>query len=301
MRRPEGVRKGRQVPVPEGNILMKCMYRFGALAGALLVVAPLALAEGEGPQMSYSTGVFYTTGKYGYDETTDILRVPLDVSVSAGRVTLFADLPWLYADGPADAAAAGQLGGAVSSRFPRLASRRLDGTETSGAVDGLGDATLGLTTRLTPADGATWMGLTVMAILPTGDEDKGLGTGSTDVLAELAVEHWMGSWALTGTAGYAWLGDKGEGDPEADPPLLPLEDYAYARIGVRYQLLSGGTLGSDLAWTESADPALEDIVDLSVSWIVPLSESVSVGTYLSGGLAGDGSDAGAGVSLTVRP
>ncbi|HPF22281.1 MAG TPA: hypothetical protein PK417_02320 [Hyphomonas sp.] len=279
---------------------MNCMYRFGALAGALLVTAPLALAEGEGPQASYSTGVFYTTGKYGYDETTDIIRVPLDISVSAGRVTLFADLPWLYADGPADAATAGQLGGTATSRFPRLASR-LDGTDPAGSVDGIGDATVGVTTRLTPETGATWLGVTVMATLPTGDEDKGLGTGSTDLLAELAVERWMGSWALTGAAGYAWLGDEGEADPEADPPLLALEDYAFARIGVRYRLISGGTLGSDLAWTESADPALEDIVELSVSWIVPLSETVSLGTYLSGGLAGDGSDAGAGVTLTITP
>ena len=214
---------------------MKSVFAIPALAAALLVGAPGALAEDDSASVTWGTGVFYTTGKYGYDEATDIVRIPLDVSVTAGRLTVFGELPWLYADGPAGAVAASQYGGFVT-RYPRLNARLgLTGEADSSSVSGLGDATLGATARLTGKGGPTWAGLTVLATVPTGDEDKGLGTGTTDVSAELALEHRVGATALTGAAGYTWLGDKGAGDAEADPPLLPLQDYAYARIGIILQ------------------------------------------------------------------
>ena len=278
---------------------MSFTNKFTAVTGTLILfAAPLALAEGDGPQVTYSTGVFYTTGKYGYDEATDIIRIPFGASLTAGRVTLFGELPWLSSDGPAGAVPATRLG-TLATAYPRLASRIGD-MEVSTSADGFGDATLGGTMRLTPAGGPTWAGLTVLATVPTGDEDQGLGTGTTDWSAEGGLERRIGGLILSGAAGYTWLGDTDdimsiEGDP------LFLEDYAYARIGLRHDLPRGGMIGTTLGWSESADPALDDVVDAAVTWGRPVSGKVWLGTYVSAGLAGDGNDFGAGISLSFTP
>ena len=264
---------------------------------ALLVsAAPAAQAEEGAIDFTFGTGVFYSSGDYGFEDETRIIEVPFEAILTTGRFTFSAEVPWLHADGPADAANATRFGDAAT-RFPRLASLR-DPAEDPSVVSGLGDASFAATARLTPDGSPLWAGLTLMATAPTGDEDEGLGTGASDLSADLALERTLGDFTVHGAAGYVWPGETDAPPPVLQPADLIISDYAFASFGAQYLTLSGQSFGAGAAWTEAASPDTEDVVEVSLSWAFPVSTGVRMGTYVAKGMAGDGSDVSAGLRLT---
>jgi len=278
---------------------MRPEFRLPVAFALLISAGPGALAEREEASVTFGTGAFYSTGNYGFEDSTDILRLPVWTSLATGRFTFSAELPWLTAEGPADAANATRLGD-TASRFPRLASRR-DEQPGADSVSGIGDASFAATLRLTPDSAPTWAGLTFVATAPTGDESEGLGTGASDLSAEFGLEQRLGDFALYGSAGYVWPGNPGDEPAEPDTDPIVLEDYSFAALGARYFVLSGQSFGSGISWTESYHPELEDVMEASLSWEFPVSPNLRMGTFVSKGIAGEGKDFGIGMSLSFTP
>jgi hypothetical protein len=75
---------------------------------------------------------------------------------------------------------------------------------------GFGDLTLGGTYRFSGlADRGSSAAVQAGLVLPTGDEDDGLGSGEEEVFALLVGSHWTGDWMFSASGSVSWLGEDG--------------------------------------------------------------------------------------------
>ena len=73
---------------------------------------------------------------------------------------------------------------------------------------GFGDLTLGGTYRFSGyAERGSSAAVQAGFVLPTGDEDEGLGSGQDEVFALLVGSHWMGDWMIAATGSVSALGE----------------------------------------------------------------------------------------------
>lgn len=215
------------------------------LAGALpaqnaTLASPLPVTS------SVAVGFDYSRGDYGLATDTEVISVPLTLSRETGPWTFEARVPWLRIKGPASIVAGG--GGPTRP--------------TASAESGLGDITLGATYRFGPVADTINLAATIRAKLPTGSEQRGLGTGEADFYGQVDVYRSFGSVTPFASLGYAALGAS---------TLYPLEDGPYASVGAhfrtsdrtvvtaayshRHRFVAGGDAGSDalLAVTHDLD------------------------------------------------
>lgn len=139
------------------------------VAAVALGAAQAALAQtGE---WSWGAGAQYSSGDYGTGQSTRILAVPLSLQYDAQPWKLRFSLPWYHVSG----------GTSVVPGFGAAdRGRRRGGGDTS--VSGLGDLSAAATNSAY-YDPASRFGVdfTGKVKLPTGEKDKGLSSGSTDL------------------------------------------------------------------------------------------------------------------------
>jgi hypothetical protein len=175
-------------------------------------------------RLQFSTGTEYFKGDFGELTSTEVLVVPFAARVSFGGLSLRASLPWLSIRGPADiaplvddAADRGAAGGDGTSgpnpkakekaiengkgpgrggvtAAPELAALEEPDVATDRMVQGMGDAALSAAWSFRDIGGTLlYLDVTGRVRLPTGDETRGLGRGTTDY-ATLAELGWDGTW-----------------------------------------------------------------------------------------------------------
>lgn len=193
------------------------------------------------------TGFDYSRGDYGLAADTEVLSLPLTLSHERGPWIFEARAPWIRIEGPATVVA----GGGSPTR------------PTAAAESGLGDVTLAATYRFGLVAETVNVAATVRAKLPTGSEQRGLGTGETDFYGQVDLYRTWGSVTPFASLGYAALGASA---------LYPLEDGPYATAGAhfrtsdqtvftaayshRHRFVAGGEHGADamLAVTHDVNP-----------------------------------------------
>lgn len=268
-------------------------------AASLVLLAMAGPAAAEGPALRVSSSVDYASGDYGLEDETTTWAVPVSLAIEYERITVFAEVAWLQTEGPAGAGLTSRPG--LSVYAPRLAAKLAGSTSPEDlSANGLGDAMLGATFTLTPMDAPAWIGLTTSVTLPTGDEAQGLGTGTSDVTVGLDGETWIGNLAVTGGAGYVLLGDTDEIETSTGDLYAVEDGFGYAVLGSRYDFASGHTFGVSVSWSEAIYAEFDDQMNVTASGSLPVSQNTSISIYAFAGLAGDGADAGGGLSLTYR-
>jgi hypothetical protein len=106
---------------------------------------------------------------------------------------------------------------------------------------GLGDAELGVKYRfLQETDTRPQVGIFPLVELPTGDADKGLGAGHTQVFLPVWVQKSWGPWTTYG--GYGWWRNPGEG----------ARNWSYAGWLLQRDLGERLTLGGELFRTSAS-------------------------------------------------
>jgi len=193
-------------------------------AGALIGSPHVCFADTDGSvTWQYGLSFSYLTGDYGTGEDTDIHYTAVSIKryLGTGDVTL--TIPYLdISDG------ATYVGGEVEP----LAG--------GGGGSGLGDVILkGRYYAVEQDEFLPYIDLVGSIKLPTADEDKGLGTGKTDLtfMAEFARrlrnEDWIVLWEL----GYTFVGDPSGYDAD--------NRWLYS-AGLAYELASDITLSGYL-------------------------------------------------------
>lgn len=193
-----------------------------SLCGMAAAQTTTAPATGPGP-WSLDLGMNYVTGDYGLSQDTTVWVQTTAVTYEPGDWRFQATLPLVALSGPASII--GDVG-------------RVD-TSTE---RGMGDATLAATYKLTDAaTGRSDVDLTARVKFPTADEDKGLGTGTTDAYLEANYHHTFGRVTPFVTAGYRFLGESA---------AYPLRNGFYTVLGAAAPLTDGVTGGLAVMWRQ---------------------------------------------------
>lgn len=182
------------------------------------LISSAALADGN---LTVATGFDYSTGKYGSQESTRILVLPVSARWEQGSWLAKLTVPYLEIHGGA--------GGMVGSGDSAVV---LSG-RNKGDASGLGDvvASLGYSVWHNRDHGVD---LVAKLKLPTADEAKGLGTGKQDESLQLDTYHGLGQFSLFSTLGYRWMGK---------PDGRDYRNIAYATLGGGYALSDVNAVG----------------------------------------------------------
>jgi hypothetical protein len=265
-----------------------------ALAAAMLASAP-ANAE---TTVRFSSGVDYSSGKYGGSERTDVVVAPLSAKVSSGSWAIRATLPVISIRGPASAVViedAG-FGGAGADGITTGTTSGGDVSAGTGArktTTGLADLSLSGTYTFDNLFGQkrTYLDVIGRVRLPTGDEGKGLSLGVTDygVAGELGyIGKDTGAYVL---GGRRFLQDaKG----------LDRVDGWQAEVGGWFRASDRTVVGGSVDWRDASTRTGKDVSEASAYVSYKLTDAVRIGATASAGLTDGAADYGVGLNLSWK-
>ena len=195
-----------------------------ALAAAVVSAAASAAHAAEG-LTTLSTGVDYTTGKYGASESTDILYVPFTGKYETGPWTWKLVVPWIHITGPANVV--GAPGDTVVIAGGNAGRR----TES-----GLGDIVAsGFYNVLSERNAPFGLDLGAKVKFGTADENRGLGTGKNDYSLQADLFKPIGALTPFGSIGYRIYGD---------PAGVDFKNVVYWSAGASYKLSQPTSVGA---------------------------------------------------------
>lgn len=278
-------------------------------AAALLSAAPAAMAE---TKLQLSTGLDFSSGKFGTNSRTDVLVVPLAARVTTGNWAFRASLPVVSVRGDATTIGSqvfvvvddngglrsGSSGGSGGGRdHPEDDGSVTTGTTTTTSTrrvtnTGLGDLSLSATYSFDELLGSdTYLDVSGRVRLPTGEESKGLSLGVTDyaAAAEIGLDRDGGGVYLNG--GRRFL---------EDATAFKREDGWQAGVGGWLDLTDNTVLGAFADWRESSSGAGDDPAEAGAYITHRLTPSLKVGLNASAGLTDASPDFGVGLSLSWR-
>lgn len=271
-------------------------------AACLSAPWPAAHADtGEDITLDLSTGFNYSSGEYDDLSSTKVVIVPLSAKLKTGAWTFKASVPYVHIDGPADVVVLldddggrGSDNGGSGRDHPEDDDEDDDGgvVDENRSVSGIGDTSLSATYSFDGIGGsATYIDITARARLSTGDEDKGLGLGTTDygLSAELGYDGDKGGVYVL--AGRRFLGSV-DG--------LDREDGWLAGVGAWRNLGERTSIGAGYDWRESSLVGGRDPSEVYAYLNVKMSDAWRINLSASTGLNDANADYGVGLSLTWR-
>ena len=250
-------------------------YKLGLCAVASCL-SLMAHAEGN---LTFTTGVDYSSGSYGQSDKTRITYIPLIGKYELDdRWTFKVVVPWLRIDGP---------GGVTAD------SRVTTGTTINRRTteSGLGDIVLGATYSALqfPAQ-KLYIDFGAKVKLPTASESKGLGTGKTDYTVSTDIYKTFNQLTLLGTVGYKVLGD---------PSGVALNNVWFGTVGAVYKFDDQNSAGATLDLREATSARSTNLREYTVFYAHKFNSAYKLQTYMVAGDTTSSVDYGAGAMLAV--
>lgn len=265
----------------------------GALIAAWATSSPVP-ARALGPEdvlppwwageLAVAAGLDFSHGDYDDPIDTDLWYAPVTATYLFDHVPWWPErwdqleisftIPYLRIDGP-------------GNFF--IDERGFDQFERT-REEGLGDMLLSGTYIWYPSAGSFWpiAEFGVQWKIPTGDVDRGLGTGESDVALELDLSRTWGRFTPFVTLGYRFIGDPDEGQ---------LNDAWFASLGFAARVAPRFSAGLYWTWIEATSPSRADGHELLAFGAVRLHERLSLLPYVVVGLAGYAPDWGMGLTF----
>lgn len=178
-----------------------------------------------------TSGVDYSVGNYGQAMDTEIWYVPFTGKVERGNWTAKVTVPWLSISGPSAV-----LGGGGDGTVLRTAGVKRT-TES-----GLGDIVTSLAYDIELPQ-TTYIDLTGKVKIPTGDFNKGLGTGEADYSLLVDGTKMFGPLSVFAGTGYKFVGTNS---------TLNLKDSVMVNAGFGYDITPELNAGATYDWRLSA-------------------------------------------------
>ena len=243
-----------------------------------LATAPAALGQDVG-KWSVGAGVGYTSGDYGTTETTNILSVPFTLRYERERWTFKGTLPWYSISG--SSAVVPELGAADRGN-------RRGGGAASSSTSGLGDASVSATyTALYDSRSRLGLDVTGKVKLPTGDESKGLSSGSTDFTLGGDLYKTIDRTTWFAGLSYTTFGST----------TLQLDNALGYSLGASYRLDERDSVGLSLDGRTRVSAASGPQRELIGYWSRSFDRAWKLHTYGLVGLANGSPDFGLGASV----
>ncbi len=240
------------------------------MLGLLVSLAVPALAE----EVTLSTGLDYSRGKYGTPTTSETWYVPVVAKYETGPMIYKLTIPYLRITNPSVGPDGEPLSGDCGS-----------------VESGLGDTVASADFLL--LDGSRSDGLMVDLIgkvkLPTANEDNCLGTGKTDYSAQIDLAQAFGA-----VSGFATLGWKKFGDPSD----TDFHDPIFASLGLVTRLAPATSAGAVYDWRQKVTSDGDEIQEFTLYLTQRLSPSWRVQLYALKGFSDASPDSGGGLMLS---
>jgi hypothetical protein len=244
-----------------------------ACAGAAVISTPVHAED----YVQVGVGADYSEGGYGDPIDTEMLALPVSAKVQMGNFFASAALPWVRVTGPENLVPGD--GGIIPG----------DGTGAVSKRKGLGDLIVSAGYSL-PLTDATYFDLTGKVKLPTADEDKFLGTGTTDYTLQGELLHSLGPLSVAVRGGRRFNGTN---------ETFPLRDVWQAGAGAYYQT-GPITLGLDYDWREGSLSTSPDRSEATASATYKLSDGLRLQGYGYTGFSDGSPDLGGGAQVLYR-
>lgn len=241
---------------------------------------PTAARQGAGPGFEIRSGVELQRFELESGEEIDKLTVPLTAGLTAGRLHVSAQLPYVRVSGPGNVVVpSGPFGLPVLSG-PAQPAERI-------TREGLGDARVGAAYDL--AIPGVNLALNAGVKLPTASKGKGLGTGQAD--------YWVGtdlSASLGPVTPFAGLYYTKRGDSET----FELEDTLSGQVGAALRVGEASSIHVGYSHIDRASEAFRGEQRVFGGANTAVGGGLSLGVYGSAGVAG-AADLGGGISLGI--
>lgn len=233
-------------------------------------------AEGK---LSLTSGVDYSTGKYGQSEATDITYIPFIAKYDTGNTTLKLTVPWVKITGPGDV---------VGGNTPIVigSSNRPITTES-----GLGDIVFSATQTIAQfgESNPLLLELTGKVKFATASSSKGLGTGENDYIVTLdAYKSISTAVTIFGDVGYKILGD---------PSGINLNNVWYGSAGFAYKLSPATSAGMMMDIRQATMNTSQPLRELTVFLTHKFNANYKLQTYLTSGNTDASTDLAGGLML----
>jgi hypothetical protein len=248
---------------------------------SLLLLATLATeASAEQESLTLTSGVDYSSGKYGQSEKTNITYIPLTGKYETGRWSFKATLPWLRIDGP----------GGVSGDSRVITNSVVNNKRSteSGQGDIVASATF---SALELNVQKFYLDLSAKVKLPTASESRGLGTGKTDYALSADIYKTFNEFTALATLGYRFLGD---------PAGVNLKDVWFGTIGGVYKINGFNNIGVTVDFREPTTSTGTKLREYTLFYSHKFNDTYKLQTYLVSGDTTSSVDFGGGVMLGVN-
>ena len=250
-----------------------------AIAAFVLMGAEAGAGE-PGADLRFSTGVEYSTGKYGGTDDIEEIYVPFTFRAGFERIGFRLTAPWLSVTAPEDTVVTDP------------GAEPLPGSGATVSESGLGDIVGALTLYdLYVSDNADFViDVTAKVKFATADEVKGLGTGENDYTLQFDAYRFFDRFSLQGSAGYRLRGD---------PPGIDLNDVFLASLGGAYLATADTLIGMYFDYRESTISGTDDIQELSGFASFRLGRAWRMELYAFTGLTDSSTDFGGGILFST--
>jgi hypothetical protein len=248
-----------------------------AIATIIAIYLPMPAQAVDLPSNSVliSTGIDFSSGKYGAEETTDMLYIPLTFKYATDQWSSGITIPYISLESSGDVVI-GPDGRPVP--IP-------GGGSTS--ESGLGDITASFTWFAYPGtEKLPIVDVTGRVKLPTADEDKGLGTGEFDWALETDLIKGLDRHSLFFTVGYKIFGDT---------DTVKINNVFYGSIGDSYRYNKTTSFGAFYDIREATTEFTEGMSELTGFISHRMNPKWKVMGYLVKGFSDGSPDIGAGV------
>lgn len=231
-------------------------------------------AEGN---LTFSTGLDYSYGKYGEKARTETFYLPLSAKYEVSDWTFRATVPYVETTGPATVSGSGADRVALDT-----------GRGSRQRTSGLGDVVLGVAWTALEYQG--WLlDIGTKAKLATANKDEGLGTGKNDYSIQTDLYRSWGALTLFGTLGYKKMGD---------PEGIDLRNPLFASLGSSYKASSMTSLGVSCDFRQSVRDGGEPLRELTGFMSRRLDRDWKLQAYLVAGYSSASPEFGAGMLVS---
>lgn len=243
----------------------------------LLISAGTAAHAGD---LTLSTGLDYSSGKYGSTASTDILYLPLTMKYESGKSTFKATLPYLRVTAPS--------GGTIVT-VDGNGQVIYSGSGPRATEEGLGDMTFSYSYSLfeQPRNGFL-VDLIGKFKLATADEAKGLGSGKNDLSAQVDLYYLAGSLSPFMTLGYRMPGS---------PTGLTLRDLWYGTLGLGYRVSPENSVGLMWDLRQASRSGGKSANEMTLYWVHKLAPDLKLQIYAAHGFSDASADQGLGLMV----
>ena len=223
---------------------------------------------------SVTSGVDYSSGKYGSQDRTDITSVPVIGKYEVDSWVFKLTVPYVSITGP----------GNVS---PGIGKFKNTNTTTRSTESGLGDIVAAATYNVYGGgNGGPAIDLTGKVKFGTADDKKGLGTGENDYIGQVDLYQSFGDFTALGTIGYRVYGDTSSS---------PLDDVFFGSVGGSYKIATGTSAGVIYDYRPAIISNGSSISEATAFVNHKISDNWKTQAYLVKGFAGGSADYGVGV------